>query len=118
MALPSSAVQHLKRHQIRQKAERLKAEPGRKTGDLVFTKEIAPSLFAYGMYHCKRIAQAIGFPNVRFHDLRHTCATLSLKNGGDVKTLSNSRFQRLSPSPKKGSPGIRWYSRVLLFACL
>ena len=35
-----------------------------------------------------RIIKAIGAGHVRLHDLRHTFATLSLKNGVDVKTLS------------------------------
>ena len=29
-----------------------------------------------------------GLPKVRFHDLRHTFATLALQNGVDVKTVS------------------------------
>ena len=29
-----------------------------------------------------------GLPRVRFHDLRHTFATLALQNGVDVKTVS------------------------------
>lgn len=35
-----------------------------------------------------KILKAIGAEHIRFHDLRHTFATLSLKNGVDVKTLS------------------------------
>ena len=35
-----------------------------------------------------RTIKAIGAGYVRLHDLRHTFATLSLKNGVDVKTLS------------------------------
>ena len=31
--------------------------------------------------------RSIGCPNVRFHDLRHTHAVLSLKAGIDIKTL-------------------------------
>lgn len=34
--------------------------------------------------------KAIGAEHIRFHDLRHTFATLSLKNGVDVKTLSSA----------------------------
>ena len=30
-----------------------------------------------------------GLPKVRFHDLRHTFATLALQNGVDVKTVSS-----------------------------
>ena len=35
-----------------------------------------------------RILEAIGAEHVRFHDMRHTFATLALKNGVDVRTLS------------------------------
>lgn len=35
-----------------------------------------------------KILKAIGAEHVRFHDMRHLFATLSLKNGVDVKTLS------------------------------
>ena len=34
--------------------------------------------------------KAIGAEHVRFHDMRHLFATLSLKNGVDVKTLSGA----------------------------
>ena len=37
-----------------------------------------------------RILEKIGAEHIRFHDLRHTFATLSLKNGVDVKTLSGA----------------------------
>ena len=36
----------------------------------------------------EKILKAIGAEHIRFHDLRHTFATLSLKYGVDVKTLS------------------------------
>ena len=35
-----------------------------------------------------RILEAIGAEHVSFHDMRHTFATLALKNGVDVRTLS------------------------------
>ena len=38
----------------------------------------------------EKILKSIGAEHIRFHDLRHTFATLSLKNGVDVKTLSNT----------------------------
>ena len=37
-----------------------------------------------------KILKVIGAEHIRFHDLRHTFATLSLKNGVDVKTLSST----------------------------
>ena len=36
----------------------------------------------------KRVLQRAGLDELRFHDLRHTFATLALQNGVDVKTLS------------------------------
>ena len=43
---------------------------------------------AIGRVHKKLLKQA-GLPDIRFHDLRHTFATLALQNGVDVKTLSS-----------------------------
>ena len=37
-----------------------------------------------------RVLKRAGLPKVRFHDLRHTFAMLSLKSGVDVKTLSGA----------------------------
>ncbi len=36
----------------------------------------------------KRILERAGIPKDRFHDLRHTFATLALQNGVDIKTVS------------------------------
>ena len=38
----------------------------------------------------EKILEAAGIGHIRSHDLRHTFATLSLQNGVDVKTLSNT----------------------------
>lgn len=37
----------------------------------------------------KRVLERAGIPKVRFHDLRHTFATLALQNGVDIKTVSS-----------------------------
>ena len=36
----------------------------------------------------KRVLERAGIPKVRFHDLRHTFATIALQNGLDIKTVS------------------------------
>ena len=36
----------------------------------------------------KRVLERAGIPKVRFHDLRHTFATIALQNGVDIKTVS------------------------------
>ncbi len=35
-----------------------------------------------------RVLDRAGLPRLRFHDLRHTFATLALQNGVDIKTAS------------------------------
>ena len=37
----------------------------------------------------KRVLERAGIPKVRFHDLRHTFATIALQNGVDIKTVSS-----------------------------
>ncbi len=37
----------------------------------------------------KRVLARAGIPKVRFHDLRHTFATIALQNGVDIKTVSS-----------------------------
>lgn len=59
--------------------------------NLVFTQELGQHLSAVTVYnHLKRLVAKIERPEVRFHDLRHTYATLALQNGTDVKTVSQS----------------------------
>ena len=52
-------------------------------------KEDAPRDPAAVRKLLSRVLKRAQCPKVRFHDLRHTFATLSLKNGVDVKTLSS-----------------------------
>ena len=54
-----------------------------------------PSSRTGGMYHPdsvatlhQRILKDAGLEHLRFHDLRHTFATLALQNGVDIKTVS------------------------------
>lgn len=87
--LTATAVDALQRHRAVQAAERLAAGPWWKTGDLVFTNHQGGFLAVkdvYAAYH--RVLDRAGLPRVRFHDLRHTAATLMLSRGVHPKVAS------------------------------
>ena len=68
----------------------LKAQK-QKTGDSpwVFPSPTGRPISPDSVLHMlHRVLKRAGLPRVRFHDLRHTFATLALQNGVDVKTVS------------------------------
>lgn len=59
--------------------------------NLVFTDEIGNHLCHPTVWrNFKKRVTAIGFPDLRFHDLRHSFATISIENGDDIKTVSEN----------------------------
>lgn len=79
----------LRQQRAKQNEDRLRAG-GAWCNDwnLVFTNELGGHLCTYTVYkHFKRIMGQIGLPSVRFHDMRHTYAVISLQNGNDIKTV-------------------------------
>ncbi len=59
--------------------------------NLVFTDEIGNHLCSPTIWkHFKTHVKEIGRPELRFHDLRHSFATISLENGDDIKTVSEN----------------------------
>ena len=66
-------------------------QQGKKTGSSpwVFPSPIGGPISPDSVLHMlHRVLKRAGLPRVRFHDLRHTFATLALQNGVDVKTVS------------------------------
>ena len=41
------------------------------------------------LHMLQRVLKRAELPRIRFHDLRHTFATMALQNGVDVKTVSS-----------------------------
>jgi integrase len=88
--LPVVAIDALRRHRVRQTEERLKVGPEWEQLELVFTTAMgrpiaAASLLRVSFYPL--LARA-GLPHIRFHDLRHTAATLLLEQGVHPKIVS------------------------------
>jgi integrase len=87
--LPAQTVAALRAHRKTQMAERLLVGPGWTDHGLVFCEPdgqpIHPDRFRKRVEH--RV-QRSGLPPIRFHDLRHTHATLALQAGVHPKIVS------------------------------
>lgn len=82
----------LKAQQIKQLEERFAAQQlWNNEKNLVFTDPLGGNLSAQTVYlHFKKLVKEIGLPETRFHDLRHTFATVSLENGDSIKTVQEN----------------------------
>lgn len=59
--------------------------------DFVFTDQMGHHLSAQTVYlHFKKLASKAGYPNARFHDLRHSYAVAALQSGDDIKTVQEN----------------------------
>lgn len=89
---PAPDVMELLRIQKRRQAEwRLKAGPLWEDNNLVFTDELGGHFSHHTVYqNFKRVVSSIGFPDVRFHDLRHSFAVASIRAGDDIKTVQSN----------------------------
>ena len=59
--------------------------------NLVFTNAAGSFLSHRTVYDCfKRIVKSIGMETMLFHDLRHSYAVASIKNGDDIKTVQEN----------------------------
>ena len=84
-------MEYLREQKRKQTEARLLAGPLWQDSGFVFTNEVGNHLdFNLISKHFKKIAKAIGAPEARFHDLRHTYAVNSLRAGDDVKTVQEN----------------------------
>jgi integrase len=82
LALPASIVQSLRDHRLRQADERRVIGSKSHGWDLVFTTQRGhPIDGTVVSHHFHRVLELAGLPQRRFHDLRHSCATLLLVQG-------------------------------------
>jgi integrase len=86
--MPAVVVTPLKAHRTRQLKERLAAGGEWQDSGLVFTSPIGTPLEPRNVtreFHA--LLASANLPTVRFHDLRHTSATLLLAQGVDPRTI-------------------------------
>lgn len=81
----------LRRQRARQAEWKLRAGPAWENTELVFTDELGGYITPYTVYHCfKKIVAEIGYPHIRFHDLRHSYAVAAIRSGDDIKTVQGN----------------------------
>ena len=86
--MPGLVAQSLKAHRARQRKQRLAAGPLWQKTDLVFTSPTGAALDEGVARRAFRLLlREAGCPPIRFHDLRHTAATLLLAQGVDPRTI-------------------------------
>jgi integrase len=81
--LPQRAVEALRSHRKRQIGQQLSAGSNWRDSGLVFATTIGTAVDAQNVVnrHFKPMLRRAGSPEIRWHDLRHTCATLLLSRG-------------------------------------
>lgn len=89
VALPRTVTQRLLQYQTKQTEEKLKLGPLYKDQSLVFPSvngnPVNPRTVDAHWYKCLRASTV---PTIRFHDMRHTHATLLLQQGVNPKIVS------------------------------
>ena len=116
VALTAEVIDALRAHQRRQKALYLRTGQSWKPTAFVFQgpdgEFLTPQLV---QYHYRRFVQVHTLPRHRFHDLRHTAATLLLKHGESVHVVSQllghanpamtlKRYAHVLPDQQKRPP--------------
>ncbi|CAN5892328.1 site-specific integrase [soil metagenome] len=90
IALDPASVSALKAHRTRQLEERLAWGSAWEESELVFTREDGRPIHPHSVSGAfERAVKRSGLPPLRFHDLRHTYATLALEAGMKPWDLSD-----------------------------
>lgn len=119
--LSKEAVAALRRHKVRQMEQHLASSPNERSGnaqwhDLVFTNTRGGPLNARNLAQrsFRQVLERAGVPTIRFHDLRHTAATLMHLQGINSKVVSErlghssvgitlDRYSHVLPSMQRGA---------------
>jgi integrase len=90
VALATTAVEALRRHRVTQAEERLRLGAAWQDLDLVFSSEAGGYIDESRLRRNSfwPLLERAGLPRIRFHDLRHTAATLMLRRGVHPKIVA------------------------------
>lgn len=111
--LPQFVLDALKKHRAQQDEIRLQAGPTWQEHNLVFTTDTGG--FVEGTHLNRRFKQLLkeaGLPDMRFHDLRHSAATILLGKGVHPKlvqellghsqmSITRDRYSHVLPSMQR-----------------
>ncbi|WP_345637162.1 tyrosine-type recombinase/integrase [Rugosimonospora acidiphila] len=90
VALPAPLVQALRQHKEAQATERERAGKSWKDHDLVFPTAIGTPMDPRNLNrHFADLCDRAGVRRVRFHDLRHSCATLLDEQGVKIENIQD-----------------------------
>jgi integrase len=88
IAIGPTTLEKLQEHKDRQDIERQGYTEEWQTLDLMFTRPKGSPIGPRDLFRkFKSIISSAGLPNIRFHDLRHTAATLMLQCGVHPKVV-------------------------------
>jgi integrase len=89
--LPRTALASLKRHRKKQLEEKLRAGGAYEDNGLISATTKGTPLDAQNVVnrHFKPLLRSAKLPNVRWHDLRHSCSTLLLSRGVHPKYVQH-----------------------------
>lgn len=92
IALPDMAIEALTAQKaLQEEMHRFVGEAWSNPDDLVFTNPLGEHIKHDVIYrNLKRIFAKMGVPQLRFHDLRHSYAVMSLQSGCDIKTVQEN----------------------------
>ena len=88
VALPQPCIRALRRHRAQQAADRLGAGDRWTDSDLAFTTRKGTPIEPRNINRTfDALVKRAGVQRIRFHDLRHSCATLLFAQGVDLQTI-------------------------------
>ncbi|MEX2045976.1 MAG: site-specific integrase [Chloroflexota bacterium] len=92
VTLTRAAVTALRRHRVRQNEERMALGTGWTDIDLVYANAVGRPVNASNLLHQRfhPLLKRADLPRIRFHDLRHTYATIALGRGVPLKVVSDT----------------------------